>query len=77
MNEDNVVEIVDTDEIVEERKVPKGAIIAGVTAAGVAIACGVKWLFNHLRDSNINYCDINDDEDVIEIDEVVEGSVEE
>lgn len=76
MENENVNEIVEVEEEVVEKKIPKGVIIAGLTAAGVGIACGVKWLVGKLRDSNIDYCNIDDD-DIIEIDDVVEISIEE
>lgn len=54
--------------ICEEKKTPKGAIVAGVAAAAVAVGCGVKWLVGKLRDSNPEYVDMDDDCD--DLDEI-------
>lgn len=66
-----IEEIVENEQeidIVEKKKVSKGAIIAAVTAAGVGIAGGVAWLYNKLKKSSLDYVDIDEDDDYIEED---------
>ena len=69
---EEIVEIEEEIEVVEKKKVPKGAIIAAVTAAGVGIAGGVAWIFNKLRDSRLDYIELDEDDD----DYVEEDSLE-
>lgn len=71
---EEIVKVDEETEVIEgeEKKVPKGAIVAAVTAAGVGIACGVKWLWGKLRDSRIDYVQINDEDDCIEEEDSLE-----
>lgn len=46
----------------EDKKVPRGAIVAAVAAAGVGIGCGIKWLVGKLRDSRLDYVEIDEDD---------------
>lgn len=83
--EENMVseEIVENDQnevICEEAKVHKGAIVAGVAAAAVAVGCGAKWLFGKLRDTNPEYVDQDDDDDELDgitISDEIEVTIEE
>lgn len=79
-NEEIMVVEEETEEtIVEEKRTPKGAIVAGVAAAAVGIGCGIKWMIGKLRDSRIDYDyseDDFEDEDDLEVEEVEEEAEE-
>lgn len=60
---EETVEVETEEDAVKEKKIPKGAIIAAVSAAGVGLACGVKWLWGKLRDSRLDYVEVDDDDD--------------
>lgn len=70
-----MVEIEEEVEVTEEKKVPKGVIIAAVTAAGVGIVGGITWIFNKLKESRIDYVDVNDEEDYFEEEDSIEIEV--
>lgn len=65
---EQVVEFEEEIDIVEEKEVPKGVIVAAVTAAGVGIACGVKWLIGKLRNSRLDYVELGGEDDYVEED---------
>lgn len=79
--EENMVneEIVENEVVCEEAKSHKGAIVAGVAAAAVAIGCGAKWLFGKLRDTNPEYVDQDEDDELegITISDEIEVTIEE
>lgn len=76
MQEENVE--VEADVI--ETKIPKGAIIAGVAGAAIAVGAGIKWLIGKLRDTNPNYVYPGEgdfDDEIIGVDEGIVISEEE
>lgn len=76
---EEIVEIEGEVEVIEEeeKKVPKGAIVAAIAAAGVGIGCGIKWLVGKLRDSRIDYVEIDDDDDYFEEEDSLEIDISE
>ena len=80
-NEEIMVVEEETEEtIVEEKRTPKGAIVAGVAAAAVGIGCGIKWMIGKLRDSRLDYDYVEEesyeDDDELEVEEVEEEAEE-
>lgn len=70
------VEEVDNVEVIE-KKPSKGVLIAAATAAGLGIACGIKWLIGNIIKKASDYCDIEDDDDFVEEEESLEIDITE
>lgn len=80
MNEEMTNEIVETEEETIEKRVPKGAIIAGVAGAVIAVGAGIKWLIGKLRDTNPDYVypeDSDFGEEILGVEDTVEIEIEE
>lgn len=80
MNEEMTNEIVETEEEAIEERVPKGAIIAGVAGAVIAVGAGIKWLIGKLRDTNPDYVypeDSDFGEEILGVEDTVEIEIEE
>ena len=73
MSEENhtIEEIVEVEdvEVLEEKK-SKWPLIAGIVAAGTGVVLGAKWLFGKLKNSNLNYVELDDEDDCIEEDSI-------
>lgn len=54
-NEIMTTEVVETEEETNGKHVPKGAIVAGIAGAAIAVGAGIKWLIGKLRDTNPDY----------------------
>lgn len=74
---EEIVEIEIDEEVIEEKKVPKGVIVAAVAAASVGIIGGVKWLWGKLRDSRLDYVEIDDEDDYLEETDSLEVDISE
>lgn len=80
-NNQEIEKVVETESesevIVDEKKVPKGAIVAGIAAAGVGLVCGAKWLFNKLRNSRLDYVELGDEDEYFEEQDSLEIEISE
>lgn len=56
-----VNEACEETEVVEKKR-SKWPIIAGLTAAGVGIGGGIAWVIKKLRDSRLDYVEIDEDD---------------
>lgn len=80
MTEEMTNEIVKTEEETNEKRVPKGAIVAGIAGAAIAVGAGIKWLIGKLRDTNIDYVYAEDSDfgdEILGVDDTVEIEIEE